>query len=117
MVVASRLVGRSAEVEVIDRALGRLRQGYGSALAVLGDAGIGKTRLLQEAASRATHGEVVVLGSASEFDGAMPYGALVSALDQLFGPGRAADPLVLADLDADQHAALARVVPSYPVRP
>src|ERR1044072_8860018 len=77
------LIGRDAELQVVDHALGRLRQGYGSAIAVFGEPGIGKNRLLAEVGRRARATEVVARGSASEFEAAVPYGLLVAALDDL----------------------------------
>ncbi|MFQ5679493.1 MAG: AAA family ATPase [Gemmatimonadota bacterium] len=42
------LVGRETEFEVLRTALGRIREQPGKVLVVMGEAGIGKTRLLQE---------------------------------------------------------------------
>lgn len=47
--LASRLVGRERELESLCRALQELREGHGQIVAVLGEAGIGKTRLVDEA--------------------------------------------------------------------
>jgi DNA-binding CsgD family transcriptional regulator len=113
-VAEGRLVGRDVELEVVDRALGRLRQGYGSALAVLADAGIGKTRVLEEVSRRAHRGEVVVRASASEFEGSVPYGALVAAFDHLFSGQSALTASQLAALDASHTRALHQVLLSYP---
>ena len=51
--IASALVGREAELAAVDAALGALAAGSGGALALVGDAGLGKTRLLAEAERRA----------------------------------------------------------------
>lgn len=51
--IASDLVGREAELAVLDAALAALTAGSGGALALVGDAGLGKTRLLAEAERRA----------------------------------------------------------------
>ncbi len=45
----SRLIGREAELNVFTAALGRLREGHGGAVLVLGEAGLGKSRLFAEA--------------------------------------------------------------------
>ncbi|HVF08828.1 MAG TPA: AAA family ATPase, partial [Actinomycetota bacterium] len=47
------LVGRTDEVRVIDDAIARVRAGSAVMVEILGEAGIGKTRLLDEAAARA----------------------------------------------------------------
>jgi ATP/maltotriose-dependent transcriptional regulator MalT len=111
-VPAGELVGRAADIEVLELALGRLRRGYGSALVVLGEPGIGKTRFLSEIRSRAGLGEVVLSGSASEYEAAIPYGVFVAALDDYL---QTVDPELLDSLDDDVHLALAEMLPSYPV--
>jgi DNA-binding CsgD family transcriptional regulator len=50
---APGFVGRGAEVEVVSELLQGARQGRGGALLVSGDPGVGKTRLVQHACSRA----------------------------------------------------------------
>src|SRR5579859_5815195 len=47
------VLGRDRERERIDRLLARPRAGHGGALATVGDPGVGKTRLLEEARTRA----------------------------------------------------------------
>jgi DNA-binding NarL/FixJ family response regulator len=111
-VPARPLVGRDADLAVLDRALARARRGDGSAVVVLGEPGIGKTRFLQEIRRLARIGEVAVTGSASEFGGALPYGAFVAALDDYV---QTIDPRLLGTLDDEQHATLAALLPSYPV--
>src|SRR3712207_4676165 len=82
-VVADQLVGRSAELGVIDCALAGLRDKAFGALEVVGEPGIGKTRLLRELASRADgEGHVVLSGSASEFERDLPFWIFVDALDE-----------------------------------
>ena len=49
LAVASHLVGRDRELAAIEHALARLRRGRGSVVAIVGDPGMGKTRLLAEA--------------------------------------------------------------------
>jgi class 3 adenylate cyclase/pimeloyl-ACP methyl ester carboxylesterase len=44
----SRFVGRDAEVDLLARALDQARQGRGQVVAVLGDLGVGKSRLFHE---------------------------------------------------------------------
>jgi len=109
-----RLVGREAELGFLDRALGRLRRGYGSALAVFGEPGIGKTRFLSEAHQRAQLDEAVVAGSASEYEAAQSYGAFAAALDDYI---RSVDRQVLAGLDDELNGVLAEILPSYPLTP
>ena len=113
-VPARPLVGRDADLAVLGRALARARRGDGSAVVVLGEPGIGKTRFLHEIRRLARIGEVAVTGSASEFGGALPYGAFVAALDDYV---QTIDARLLGTLDDEQHATLAALLPSYPVTP
>ncbi len=81
-------VGRHGELE---RLAGVLRGDTGSAGAILvtGDAGIGKSRLLAEAAA-AIPDVAVLTGSCLPLSESLPYGAITDAFDHLTGPsGRA----------------------------
>src|SRR5829696_5181407 len=70
------LVGRAAELEVLDGALAGLGGGYGGA------PGIGKSRLLSELARRAdATGYLVLAGAASELERDLPFGVFVDAMD------------------------------------
>jgi DNA-binding CsgD family transcriptional regulator/tetratricopeptide (TPR) repeat protein len=76
------LVGRDAEVAVLDERLARLAAGDVCLLGVSGDPGIGKTRMLAELRSRAdAAGHLVLAGTAAEFERDLPFSALVDALD------------------------------------
>ena len=63
--VADHLIGRAAELEAIDRALGELCDGRTAPLVIQGEPGIGKTRLLAELAKRADARGCTVLGGAA----------------------------------------------------
>src|SRR4051812_2152393 len=81
--VADHLVGRAAELEAVDRALGELCDGRTVPLAIEGEPGIGKTRLLAELAKRASaRGCMVLGGSASELERDLPFWVFVDALDE-----------------------------------
>jgi MoxR-like ATPase len=51
--LAEQLVGRTAELASLDQALDELQRGRSGALELVGEPGIGKTRLLAELAARA----------------------------------------------------------------
>lgn len=75
-----RLVGRGQELSEIGSALGRARQGTSGIIALTGEAGIGKTRLLQEAVRQArSEGASSFVGGSAPY----PYGPLVGILRQL----------------------------------
>ena len=76
------MVGRRSELEQLDAALAALGAGSPACLAVEGEPGIGKTRLLAELRRRAEdRGHLVLSGSAAEFERDLPYGVWVEALD------------------------------------
>ena len=71
---AQPLRGRDAEIAVIDAALGEARDGRGSVLLVEGGPGLGKSRLLEEAESRARRAGVqAAVGRADVDDNAVPW--------------------------------------------
>ncbi len=82
MVHVAGLVGRQAELEIFEQACHELEQGRPAALEVVGEPGIGKTRILGELERRAeSSGQLVLSGSASELERDLPLGVFVDALD------------------------------------
>jgi DNA-binding SARP family transcriptional activator/tetratricopeptide (TPR) repeat protein len=81
----SRLIGRAAELTVLEGAIEDSLAGAPRVVEVVGEPGIGKTRLLGELGERARQrGFVSLAGRSVEFDRA-PYGAFVDALDDHLG--------------------------------
>ncbi|MFI7497674.1 BTAD domain-containing putative transcriptional regulator [Streptomyces sp. NPDC049687] len=81
----SHLVGRATELTVLDGAIEDALAGAPGVVEVVGEPGIGKTRLLGELGERARQrGFVSLTGRSVEFDRA-PYGAFVDALDDHLG--------------------------------
>ncbi len=110
-IVAETLVGRTAEIGSLDRFLAAIDAGGGSlAVELVGEPGIGKTRLLSELADRADAlGYLVLSGSASELERDLPFGVFVDALDEYL-QGIERDRLDV--LDDDVRNGLATVFPS-----
>jgi ATP/maltotriose-dependent transcriptional regulator MalT len=109
-VLGDHFVGRSAELGVLDQALGEVDDGRATAIEVVGEPGIGKTRLLAELAGRAdADGRLVLQGSASELEVDLPFSVFVDALDEYV---RGLDPRSLERLDEDTRTELAYVIPS-----
>ena len=105
-----QLVGRADEVAILDGLVAGLQDGRPRALAVLGSAGIGKSRLLSELARRAEASEHLVLaGTAAELEQDLPFGPFVNALDDFLV---ALDPQRLSRLGDDVRGELARVFPA-----
>ena len=107
---ADHLVGRTAELETIELALGELCDGRAVPLVMQGEPGIGKTRLLAELARRAdARGCTVLGGSASELERDLPFWVFVDALDEYVA---GLDPQLLASLGEEVRSELAHVMPS-----
>ena len=81
---SGQLVGRSTELQVFAQRLDELGGGRGGRLELLGDPGIGKTRLLHELLQRAERrGVRTCAGVASDFERDVPFAALRDALSGL----------------------------------
>ncbi|HEY6313324.1 MAG TPA: BREX system ATP-binding domain-containing protein [Streptosporangiaceae bacterium] len=75
-----RLVGRDAEIRALGEALDRVGSGHPTIVLVEGEAGIGKTRLLEHALAEArARGMQVVAGRAEELERTRPFGLLAAA--------------------------------------
>ena len=73
------IVGRSEELEVIDRLLDEAREGRSACLVLRGEPGIGKTSLLDAAAERAS-GLTVLRARGVELEAELPYSGLLELL-------------------------------------
>ncbi|HET7450857.1 MAG TPA: AAA family ATPase [Gaiellaceae bacterium] len=105
-----RLVGRTDELAALEQVLDALDRGRSATVELVGEPGIGKTRLLTELAARAElRGQLVLAGSASELERDLPFSVFVDALDEYV---EGLDPQRLAVLADDVRAELAHVLPS-----
>ena len=76
------LVGRDNELALTAAAVRRLGEGRASALVIEGEAGIGKTRLVQSIVDDArARGVAVFWGQAHPFERTRPFGVIAAALD------------------------------------
>src|SRR6266508_2884272 len=108
--LGERIVGRTDEIDALEQALDELDRGRSGAVELVGEPGIGKTRLLGELAARAElRGQLVLSGSASELERELPFSVFVHALDEYV---ESLDPNQLSTLDDDVQAELAHVLPS-----
>ncbi|GAA0594549.1 helix-turn-helix transcriptional regulator [Actinomadura livida] len=80
-----RIHGRARELGVIGTLLDRARDGHGGALAIVGDAGTGRTALLDAAARRAAPGFRVLGTTGVRREAAVPYAGLHRLLRPLAG--------------------------------
>jgi DNA-binding NarL/FixJ family response regulator/tetratricopeptide (TPR) repeat protein len=107
---ASPLLGRDADVQLLDAALARLARGTSTAVEIIGEPGIGKTRMLSELARSADRrGWLVLSGSASELERDAPFSVFTDALDDYL---RGLGPQHLKRLPEDVQAELTHVFPA-----
>jgi DNA-binding NarL/FixJ family response regulator len=84
------LIGRLSELAVLTDALADAAAGTGRLVLVEGDAGVGKTRLVQEFADRAARdGATVLSGGCLQLEADIPYAAFDEALPGAFFTGTA----------------------------
>ena len=109
--VSPTLVGRETELAAILRALDDAAAGAPSHQLIAGDAGVGKTRLVNEVATIASsRGMRILVGSCADIgDGGVPYGPIVEALRSLV---RELDPDVLETVVGTSRRDLAHLLPS-----
>jgi ATP/maltotriose-dependent transcriptional regulator MalT len=106
------LIGRARELGELDGALARLARGEPWFVQIVGEPGIGKSRLLGELCLRGEQrGYLVLEGQAAEFERDIPFGLIVDALNDYVG---ALEPAILRALDADAVQELASIFPSLP---
>ncbi|HEV2237734.1 MAG TPA: BREX system ATP-binding domain-containing protein, partial [Ktedonobacterales bacterium] len=75
------VVSRDGEIAALKRALERVQGGGGQAVLIAGEAGIGKSRLVAEARTRAAElGFLCLQGQCLEPDAALPYAPLIDLL-------------------------------------
>ncbi len=103
-------VGREHEIAELGRLIASAQSGRGGLVLVSGEAGIGKTRVLEELAERARRGGARVLyGRCPQGDFAPPFAAFAEALDRY---ARFATPRELARDLGLSAGVLARLVPA-----
>jgi DNA-binding SARP family transcriptional activator len=117
------LIGRDDELARLGRALDAAREGRGVVAAILGEAGVGKSRLVDKlAAAAVARGIRVVTGRAYELEGALPLGPWIDAIQldrtlpelrasQARSSGVRADPLRLFEAVAQLLGHLAATGP------
>jgi len=75
------LIGREAELARLRQAMGEARKGRGQTIMILGEAGIGKSRVIQEITTNAVQrGSRVLLGRCYETEQILPFGPWVDAI-------------------------------------
>lgn len=100
----SPYVGRQAELAALEAGLVRAEQGEGAALCVVGDAGLGKTRLMDELRQRSAQAGVrVYRGSCDSYGGVTPLRPFLQIVRELLPVSEGAP---VADRSAQVRSAL-----------
>lgn len=104
------LVGRSAELALLSRTIDEAARGAGRSVFIVGEGGIGKTRLATAAADRAARqGWTIAVGRAYPVESGVPYALFSDALMPLL---RKLDPAALSVLTRGGGGELAYLFPA-----
>jgi len=104
------LIGRASELAELDRGLDRLGAGQPWFVQIIGEPGIGKSRLLLELVRRArARGYLVLAGRAAEFEQDLPFAVLRDACNDYLG---SIDRRLRLSLRSETLSELAAVFPS-----
>lgn len=104
------MVGRDQELRTVENALTAAASGWGGAVFLVGESGIGKSRLAAAAADQAFQADMVLMrGRGSAIGPMVPFRSLTEALLSLL---RAGEPLDIAAL-GPYRPVLARLIPDW----
>ncbi len=104
------MVGRDAELESLDTAIAATAAGRGAVLALVGDAGIGKTTLLGQLRRRAeAAGLLALAGRGAEHERDVPFGVAIDVLDDHVATMH---DRRIESLGAERRAELAAILPA-----
>jgi class 3 adenylate cyclase/tetratricopeptide (TPR) repeat protein len=94
----TRFVGRDAELEQLREALARAGQGHGQVVALVGEPGVGKSRLVWEIThSHRTHGWLILEAGSVSYGKVTPYLPVVSLLRGYFQVGDRDEPRAIRE--------------------
>jgi class 3 adenylate cyclase/tetratricopeptide (TPR) repeat protein len=107
----TRFVGRDAETEVLRRALERAAAGHGQVVAIVGEAGVGKSRLHWEfTRSHHADGWLVLRSRSAAYARGTPYLHVIELLETYLGLHERADARRVRERVADKLLALDRTL-------
>ncbi len=107
----TRFVGREKELEQLQEALERARTGHGQIVTVIGEPGVGKSRLFWEfTRSRRTQGWLVLEGASASYGKATPYFTILGLLREYFHIESSDDPRAVREKIAASLLALDRTL-------
>jgi class 3 adenylate cyclase/tetratricopeptide (TPR) repeat protein len=108
----TRFVGRDAEIGVLRRSLEQAAAGDGQAVAIVGEAGVGKSRLVREfTRSHHTQGWLVLESGSVSYERATPYVPVIELLKTYLGIHERDDQRQIRERVAGKLATLDRTLP------
>src|SRR5262245_31976949 len=112
----TRFVGRDTELEQLREALARAGQGHGQVIALVGEPGVGKSRLVWEVThSHRTHGWLILEAASVSYGKATPYLPVVGLLRGYFQIGDRDEPRTIREKVTGKVLTLDRVLePALP---
>jgi tetratricopeptide (TPR) repeat protein len=112
----TRFVGRDGELEQLREALESAAQGHGQVVAIVGEPGVGKSRLVWEVThSHRTHSWLILEAGAVSYGKAIPYLPVVSLLRGYFQVGDRDEPRAIREKVTGKLIALDRTLePALP---
>jgi class 3 adenylate cyclase len=112
----TRFVGRDAEIEQLREALGRAASGHGQVVAIIGEPGVGKSRLVWEVThSHRTHGWLILEAGAVSYGKATPYRPVIDLLKGYLEVGDRDEPRAIREKVTGKLLALDRALePALP---
>jgi class 3 adenylate cyclase len=107
-------VGRTSELDLIALALQRAADGHGQTVALVGEAGVGKSRLIWEFThSPRTQGCLIVESSSAPFGKSAAYSPLIDLIKAYFGVGAHEDARTVREKVAGKLFALDRALEPF----
>ena len=107
----TRFVGRDAEIEVLRRSLERAGAGHGQVIAIVGEAGVGKSRLHWEfTRSHHADGWLVLRSRSASYGRGTPYLHVIELLKDYFGMQERDDARQVRERVADKLLSLDRTL-------
>jgi len=79
------LIGREHDLRSLDRLMAQSQEGRGQIALISGEAGIGKSRLVREAKTRAPQGTMILEGYCFQTESVLPYAPLLDLFRNFFG--------------------------------
>ncbi len=112
----TRFVGRDGELEQLREALGRAASGHGQVVAIVGEPGVGKSRLVWEVThSHRTHGWLILQAGSVSYGKATPYLPVVDLLKGYLQIGDRDEPRAIREKVTGKLLALDRALePALP---